>query len=455
MSAQNQFRHPVFLTAGDEPRHRVRCPIHGFIRFSENERGIIDHPLFRRLRWIKQLALTDLIYPGATHTRFEHSLGVTDIASTAFDRLAASRGDLMEEVFGTVAELRDAPLAKARQLLRLAALLHDVGHSCFSHAAEKVIHKESGHEALTVKVVREGGLLGGEITRRFFPGCADLTARIIQGGRDLPPQLQVIRDLVSGQMDADRSDYLLRDSHHCGVDYGVFDLRRMIECLALRREEFTGALEVALHRDGIHTFEALILARYQMNTQVYYHRLRRVYDRYLQEYFRAKGDEAPRTPEQILQHNDVSTMAAIMADAVKEGEPAQRWASRIISREHHRVVFETGEDADAMELLYARKIFERIKDAYSDREFLLDIVDDATIHKLLVPGDKVDNGLVQLQVIDRDGTANLLGQKSHILGKVPRWFQIARIFCDLTREQKLLQAEIARKCKLIHQEVRG
>src|SRR3954465_10433111 len=105
--AGSAFRQPKLLTSADEPVHRIRCPIHGFIRFSENERKIIDHPLFRRLRWIRQLALTELVYPGATHTRFEHSLGVMEVATRIFDARARSRGDIMEATFTTVEQLKD------------------------------------------------------------------------------------------------------------------------------------------------------------------------------------------------------------------------------------------------------------------------------------------------------------------------------------------------------------
>src|SRR5262249_7187115 len=195
--------------------------IHGFIRFSEHERQIIDHPLFRRLRWIRQLALTELVYPGATHTRFEHSLGVMEVATRIFDALARSRGDVMEATFSTVAQLKDRPLAKARQLVRLAALLHDIGHCCFSHAAEEVILKDLGqdHEALTVRILTDPAFPGAQLDRLYFAGCASLTANLIKPGKEFPPQLQVLRDIVSGQVDADRTDYLLRDSHHCGVAY--------------------------------------------------------------------------------------------------------------------------------------------------------------------------------------------------------------------------------------------
>src|SRR5262249_49994403 len=177
----------------------IRCPIHGFIHFSENERQIIDHPLFRRLRYIRQLALTELVYPGAIHTRFEHSLGVTDVAARAFDSLAAKHGELLEHSFKEVAGFEKNPMALARQYLRLAAFLHDVGHASFSHAAEEVAHGGVGHEALTLKIVREHDLLGGLLDRLFPQGSAAWIAQIIEGGSQLAPQLQVLKNLVSGE----------------------------------------------------------------------------------------------------------------------------------------------------------------------------------------------------------------------------------------------------------------
>jgi HD superfamily phosphohydrolase len=440
-AAESQYCQPQFLSDHDHPTLRVRCPVHGFIHFSENERKVIDHRLFRRLRFIRQLELTELVYPGATHTRFEHSLGVMEVASRAFDRLATLHGGILEETFRNVAGLGHRPLAMARQLLRLAALLHDVGHACFSHAAEEVIHKGAGHEKLTVAILQQPDLLGRELDTAFFAGCADFTGKIIEGGPTLPPQLQILRDLVSGQMDADRTDYLLRDSLHCGVEYGRFDYRRMIECIELQADP-SGGLEVALHKDGIHTFEALILARYQMNTQVYYHRLRRIYDLYLREYFKAKGESELDTPDKFLSHNDVTMTAAILRDAEPGDEPYRKWAARIRDRVHHRTVYETGVDADAMEIRHAKEVFEKLKARYPDRDFRWDVA-DASIHKLLVPGDKDERDLVRLPLVGPDGFVGLVGEKSHILRRVPRWFQAARIFCDLSREEKGLRREIS------------
>jgi HD superfamily phosphohydrolase len=433
MKGALSFRQPAYLTEKDVPRYRIRCPIHGFIRFSENERRIIDHWIFRRLRHIRQLALTEMVYPGATHTRFEHSLCVMELATRSFDELSAKRGALLEANLKKVAGLEQAPLAIGRQLVRLAGLLHDVGHACFSHAAETVIHDVNGHESFTIKLVEEKEFLGSHLDKAYFGGFSRLLGKVLRGGAAMPPQLKVLKDLVSGEMDADRSDYLLRDSHHCGVDYGRFDHRRMVQCLDLHEAE-GGTLEIALQRDGIHTFEALILARYQMNTQVYYHRIRRIYDYYLCQYFTEKGREAFDSPKKILNQTDIQATATILQDAETGKEGAAKWAVRIRDRNHHRVVHETGEDANAMDLKHSGLVLEKLRHNFPKVDFVPDVV-SASIHKLLLPQDPEATGLVALPLIEPSGETHYLGGRSHILRQVPRHFQVARIFADLGRDK--------------------
>ncbi len=329
MSSDSKHRLPTFLGDSHEPRHRIRCAVHGFIRFSDAERALIDHRLFRRLRYIRQLALTELVYPGATHTRFEHSLGVMEMASRIFDCLASRQGDVMEKVFAEIPELRERTMHKARQICRLAGLLHDLGHCCFSHAAEKVLHKRSNHESLTVHVLTEPDLLASQLDADFFPGCAKLTASLIDNPA---PQLQLLSEIVSGQIDADRTAYLLRDSHHCGVDYGRFDFRRLIECLNVWHDGESGTMEMAINRDGVHNFESLILARYQMNTQVYYHRLRRIYDLYLENYFKTLDSSLFDTPVKVLKLTDVHVPVELMQAAEDPEHRGHVWAERIVNR---------------------------------------------------------------------------------------------------------------------------
>jgi HD superfamily phosphohydrolase len=119
--------------------YEIRDPVYGFITFNEWEKEIIDHFVFQRLRRIKQLALTDMVYPGATHTRFEHSLGVMHLATKMYD--AIIRDDSNKQLLTEKLNYQESGLKRDRQLVRLAALLHDVGHAPFSHASEAIISK--------------------------------------------------------------------------------------------------------------------------------------------------------------------------------------------------------------------------------------------------------------------------------------------------------------------------
>jgi len=435
----SKYRYPQFTHDADVPINRVRCPVHGFIHYSENERQVIDHPLFRRLRYIRQLALTEFLYPGATHSRFEHALGVMEVATRAFDAVAIKQGDLMEETFSRVEGFADAPMEKARQVLRLAALLHDVGHGSFSHAAEPAMFPDSGHEALSVKIVSDRNLLGNVIDQLFWEGCAKRVAQVINGSPELPRDLILLRNLVSGEMDADRTDYLLRDSLHCGVDYGRFDHRRMIESLEVQETDL--GLEIALNRDGIHTFEALILARYQMNTQVYYHRLRRIYDHYLIKYFNELKEDVALTPEYVIDNNDITMMVMIMEDAERGPEKRKKWAERIVRRNHHRMVYETGENLNAISSKKFKQLYSKIQEQFPDIEFIRDI-SQAGIHKILTPKDDSDEGRATITLIGPGKSRRGIGEESQIFQSIPRNFQCGRIFADLTHEQTERRKEV-------------
>jgi hypothetical protein len=363
-----------------------------------------------------------------------------EIATRAFVSLASKKGDLLENRFREVSGFEKKTLAQAQQTLRLAALLHDIGHPPFCHAAEQVFLPEGGHEQLTETILAEQDLLGGALDSLYGTGCAKRVAQILKGSPFLPPQLQVLKDLVSGQMDADRTDYLLRDSHHCGVEYGRFDYRRLIECLDLQ-ENPHGGLEIALHRDGLHVLEALILARYGMNTQVYCHRLRRIYDFYLRKYAECLPDGALNTPDKVLANNDVTMMARILEDASSATGERKEWARRIRERDHHRTVYETGADASWKELRDAKELLGSLEAKFPGVQFILDTA-TGKVHGFLRPEDRDTKDYTDLSVIGFRGRGRPVGEASQILRHVPREFQCVRIFASVTREQTNLRNEI-------------
>lgn len=465
----SEYRAPAYLSPEDNPTDRVRCPIHGFIKYSPNERLIIDSPYFRRLRHIRQLGLTEYAYPGANHSRFEHSLGVMAMASAMFDSLAAKKGETMEQELKQVPWFAENTLAKARQVVRLAALLHDTGHPPFSHGAEHM-WSPGGHEEWSIKVVKDPEFLGKLIDATWVDGMAEQVANLLvsdESKGDLPPQSMFLKDIISGHIDADRTDYLLRDSHHCGVEYGRFDHRRLIECLTLRQLS-GGGVEIAIEADGIHMVEALIMARFQMNAQVYFHRIRRIYDHFLIEYHDALDKSADGLPrDDVLLLNDVTMMNRMYSDVAN---PAEGWetswkegytgeeaadeavalrkrayfAKRILERNHPKVVFQTGDFANAKALDEARRVAKALKEEYTDVYIYLDEMGKkpVAIHKFEVPdGDDLDFKGAEFMVIDKVGQEKLVTADSKVLSRIPRGFRCLRLFADVANQAQKEEIE--------------
>jgi uncharacterized protein len=231
----------------------LRDPIHGFIHKNAREKKIIDSSLFQRLRRIKQLALASLVYPGALHTRFDHSIGVMHVAG----RIAQKLGLTQDE----------------RQILRFAALLHDIGHGPFSHVSEDVLQEVTGksklHEELGLRIISTAKDLDGPLSGDERNEVVSL----LKGkGADT-----LMRSILSGSLDADKQDYLLRDSYFCGVKYGVYDIDRLIEVICVDDSDANDKF-LATTEDGIQTLEQFVMARYHMTGQVYRHRIRLITD---------------------------------------------------------------------------------------------------------------------------------------------------------------------------------
>ena len=227
----------------------VRDPLWDNIRLDRPVAALVDTPTVQRLRHVRQLGHAFLVYPGATHSRFEHALGTYHLARTALSAL-----DERGELAGIPEEERLA--------VQLAALLHDIGHYPYSHALEEAGFLD--HESLGEAKLSQGAL--GD-TLRAMGGGALITriGEIIRGKSDAP-----LAGLISGSLDLDKIDYLSRDARMCGVPYGTVDVNRLLAALALV-EVGGGKREAGVHEKGVSALESLLFAKYQMYRNVYWH----------------------------------------------------------------------------------------------------------------------------------------------------------------------------------------
>lgn len=335
--------------------HEIRDPVHNFIRVTAHERRVIDSAPVQRLRNIHQLALAYLLYPGASHRRFEHSLGVMHLAGELFDQLTdpVQVTDQVRDLVDEVGQLEN--LSYWRTVVRLAALCHDVGHLPFSHAAEHDLLPEGRtHESLTEAVVLNSEI--AEILADITPPIPpDLVAKIAIGpekwaGKPFSDWEALLSDIITGDaFGVDRIDYLLRDSLHAGVKYGVFDHHRLLSTLRLmpdapvEEHDEGGALKVVIgiEEGGLHAAEALVIARYFMFAQVYMHPVRAAYDEHLVDFLRGwLGENGyPGTLEGHLELTDNDVLVAMKSAARDPHSPASRAARSICERRHFRVVY--------------------------------------------------------------------------------------------------------------------
>jgi len=361
-----------------ERKYEIRCPIHGFVELNEWERDIINQPAFQRLRRIRQLGLTDYVYPGAMHTRFEHSLGVMHVATRMYDSIVAGSAEVLES---KLSYNKDG-LRRDRVVVRLAALLHEVGHAPLSHAAEEIMPlKPDGgrykHEDYTAAIIRRElrDVIEGHPMNENYGIRADDIAQLIEGrpedSANFSGRLLFWRRILTSQLDADRMDYLLRDSYHAGVRYGVYDIDRLISCLCafeVKVEDKEPKPLIGVSEDGWHAAESLILARYYMFTQVYYHKTRRIYDYHIAEALKSALPQgslpSPQDTQQFLQYDDWWFLGKINRGmAGSQGE-------RILKRNHYRLVYATLETPSRKDIRHIERAADQIRQKITSEVYL-------------------------------------------------------------------------------------
>jgi HD superfamily phosphohydrolase len=314
---------------------QIRDPLHGVIFISALERHIIDSPIFQRLRNIKQVGFADFAFPGATHTRYAHSLGAMHVASRIFDRIFS---DESLSVFDH---------KRFRQLVRLAALLHDLGHPPLSHTTEMImpvlknLERQANHEDYTLLLIRDSEL--GALINTYFADIglsSEHVARLLQ--KDFRDQYfyannidygPVLSQIISSEIDADRMDYLQRDSFFCGVNYGKFDSHWLIENLIKVTRDNKAFL--GLRARAIFAFEDFLLSRYHMFVSVYLHHTPVIMEKMLERFFIECPDDftLPSDPQAYSALDDMNLWHALR-------QSSNQWARRIVYHEPYVMLAE-------------------------------------------------------------------------------------------------------------------
>lgn len=328
----------------------VRDPVHGNIPLADAEVAVLDCKAYQRLRAIKQLGFSEFSFPGATHNRYIHSIGVCHLAGVAFDCIFSGFEFSKPEV-----------RARLRQTVRLAAMLHDIGHGPLSHASEEVMPKlselnvrayekramrpaagiQANHEDYTIKFITDSSLTKvlkdnfSDIDPFHIACLIDKTLQLdddffMDGGMDFRT---ILSQVVSSEMDVDRMDYLERDAYFCGTNYGKVELAWLMNNLTYHPKE--GRLHLALNRRALYTFDDFLLARHHMHLMVYFHHKSIIYEELLYRYLTGKECSffVPADIETYIRCTD----QALYQHLEKVQDP---WARRLVDRRPFRMLFE-------------------------------------------------------------------------------------------------------------------
>tara|TARA_B100000929_G_scaffold290223_1_gene283126 strand:- start:4706 stop:5947 length:1242 start_codon:yes stop_codon:yes gene_type:complete len=297
----------------------ITDPIHDFIRLTNTERKIIDTPIFQRLRRIKQLSGAHLTYPGAQHTRFEHSLGVMHIASMAGTSLESKGITTKDDILN----------------LRLAALLHDIGHGPFSHLFEEVLQRKNKktHEQIGKQIILNTEI-GDIISKNGFDKKLIHNLAMGEG------KLQFMNEIVSGALSADMMDYLLRDGYFTGAEHAKIDHSRITYSLDVYKKK------LALDHSALVNFETMMISRFQMFKAVYFHKTVRAGEVMLLESMTLADDELGLTSltlDDYVKQTDESIMALLLSipETTQELRSAKKIARDYQDRKLFKCVFES------------------------------------------------------------------------------------------------------------------
>ena len=417
----------------------INDPIHDFIGFTNVEAKIINSETYQRLRRIKQLSGGHFVYPTAEHTRFGHCIGVMFLAGRTgkklLDKLKLG-DDVLQEV-------------------RLAGLLHDLGHGPFSHVFEESLLEKQGknHEDVTEWLVLQSEV--GEIMEN--EGVSKKRIADLVRGRRTRKYDGVVSGIVAGQVDADKMDYLIRDSFYCGVNYGLVDIHRLIDSLDISSDN-------QLHFDiaARGALEAFLVARYEMFLNVYYHKTVRSVEVMLVKLINAADNVLKltsfKTPDEFLRLDDMSLVSMVREIDPSESEDAKEAAhmmnlldSRILYKSVFEKVLHTG-DRFVSKVFTKKKVRETIEEEIASIAGIENhdvIVDVPTLPSVPYNPHQLDPMEIAIfETIDGKKVSRNLSDYSNIAEMMKGYLDVIRVY---TFEKN--RAKVGRAAREVFQEV--
>lgn len=334
---------------------KIYDSLHGFIRFDDTTKEFIDRLAFQRLHYIHQLGIAYLVYPGATHTRFEHSLGVMELATKIFHTICKHA---RPDVFPLIPRKGSYEYQYWMKIIRMAALCHDLGHLPFSHVAEKDLLGDLGHEYITEQIIHSDHLY--PVWKKFQEECdaiypnRNVIADIVKisigpekgSNQSFTNWEKIVSEIIIGDFfGADRIDYLLRDSKSTGVGYGIFDYEQLIEMIRVLPSPEGEELALGINENGLEACEALLLARHFMHRRVYQYSSVKAYNFHLRRFMKILyTKEELLNLERFLALNDTDVIAKLAVAAKDIDHPGHEDARRITYRKERFKAISISED---------------------------------------------------------------------------------------------------------------
>jgi hypothetical protein len=394
-------------------------PIHDFVRVYDNELKIIDTPIFQRLRRIRQLSGAHLIYPGAQHTRFEHSLGVMHIASMAGQALAEKGVVSFDDI----------------QNLRLAGLLHDIGHGPFSHLFEEVFEEKRkiSHEDLGRDIILKTEI-GEIISKNGFD--KKLVTKLAFGDS----KLQFMNEIISGALSADMMDYLLRDGYFTGAEHAKIDHHRLTHSLDVYKNK------LALDKSSLVNFETMMISRYQMFKAVYFHKTVRAGEVMLLEAMNLAEGElglSSMNLDEYLQLSDDVILAKLLnlPERNSKLKASKKIATDYLNRNLFKSVFESTLTGKAITKKRMQQLREEVskKSKIDINEIFVDSSNTPSIP--LSPSKKESKSIILLENDGNKTTAKeILISQIQLVSVMSGFMKILRVYTPAKNRKKVEMA---------------